>query len=184
MKLQSLVGFQTPTHLCLYWRNTSVWLNDCVRKSKALQARKPNVLISNYWIWQSYDIKNDADQEAHNTLFDLHNSSYHNEPSLMIVLLYSFKYFQLQQEMLTSPVFKALPVFLGSFRLWRDFSSRKFSSNSSCHPFSVFFAIFARFQGSISAIFLRITCKTVRHFFQLGQTAEQPSPLLFRSHGP
>ena len=40
MKPQSLVGFQTPTHLCLYWRNTNVWLNDCVRKSKALQSKK------------------------------------------------------------------------------------------------------------------------------------------------
>ena len=114
---------------------------------------------------------------AHNILIDLHNSSYHNEPGLMIVLLFYYIHshiFNFNKKCLPLLSSKRLPVFLGSFRLRRDFSSRKFSSNSSWHPLSGIFAIFARFQGSMLAIFLRITCETFRHFFQLGQTAEQP----------
>ena len=105
-----------------------------------------------HMIWRIMQIKNMSRSwrllsiEAHNTPFDLHNSSYHNEPSPMIVL-YSFKYFQLHQNILTLifvkfPSSKRLPVFLGSFRLWSDFSSRTFSSNSSCHPLSGIFAKF------------------------------------------
>ena len=114
---------------------------------------------------------------AHNTLIDLHNSSYHNEPSLMIVYYIHSTIFNFDKKCLPLLSSKRLPVFLGSSRLWRDFSPRKFSSNSSCHPLSGIFAIFARFQGSISAIFLCITRETFRHFFQLGQKAEQPSLL-------
>lgn len=96
------------------------WTTVCV-SPRLYRARKSNVLISNYWIWLSYDIKNNADQEAHNTLIDRQNSSYHNEPSLMIVLLYSFKYFQLQQEMLTSPVFKAFARVPRQFQVTKGF---------------------------------------------------------------
>ena len=79
---------------------------------------------------------------AHNTLINLHNSSYHNEPSLMIVLLYSFNHFQLRQEMLTSPVFKAFARVPRQFQVMKGFFPSQIFFKQQLSSFEWYFCHF------------------------------------------
>ena len=75
------------------------------------------------------------------------------------------------------PSSEHLPVFLGNFRIWRDVSSGRSSSKSSCHPSNCIFADILVFFKALTQLFcLRFTIEIFWHFLQLceGQNSLAP----------